>query len=76
MMVHDPLGWLLALIFLPYVLRVVKILFRGLPEAADTPPQPKRHPVKKKEPRHEPADDGWFSFDERIIHDYDPRSQK
>jgi len=57
----------LVVFFLPFVLKVMKTVFVGLPDEESTEETPSQ-PIK-------PAEDGWFSFDERLLEDYDPRDE-
>jgi len=58
----------LVLFFLPFVLKVLKVLFVGLPEDVEAAEETPSQPIK-------PAEDDWFSFDERLLEAYDPRDE-
>jgi len=79
---QDIVGVPLTGLILIFVLKVLKVLFVGLPEevetAEETPPQPmKRRSTRVKVPvtTIKPAEDDWFSFDARLLDDYDPRDE-
>jgi len=67
----------LVIIFLIPCLNVVKTLFKAHPDEKIVPEEPPKRPARPKTARKprtqsepKPAEDDWFSFDQRILDEY------